>query len=66
MSLKDYCTIKYRNIPRDFNRDQKNLDLMRKVGKLTIPSFDGFNKCIVRSWVQNLDTYFQLNHMMEA
>jgi hypothetical protein len=39
---------------------------MRKFGKLTIPSFDGSNKCTARAWVQNLDTYFQLNPMMKA
>jgi hypothetical protein len=66
MSLQDYCTIKYRNRPRDFNRGQQNIDLMRKVGKLSIPSFDGSNKCTTRAWVQKLDTYFQLNPMTEA
>jgi hypothetical protein len=66
MSLQDYCTIKYRNRPRDFNRGSHNIDLMQKVGNLSIPSFDVSNKCTTREWVQKLDTYFQLNPMMEA
>jgi hypothetical protein len=66
ISLQDYCTIKYRNRPRDFNMGQQNIDLMRKVGKLTISFFDGSNKCTSRAWVQKLDTYFQQNPMTEA
>jgi hypothetical protein len=58
MSLQDYCTIKYRNRPREVNRGKKNDDLRRKVGKLTISSFDGSSKYTARAWVQNLDTYF--------
>ena len=36
------------------------------MGNLTIPSFDGSSRCIARAWVQKLDTYFQLNPMMES
>jgi hypothetical protein len=32
-----------------------------KVGRLTIPSFDGSAKCTSRACVQKLDTYLQLN-----
>jgi hypothetical protein len=67
MSLQEFCTIKYRNRPRDFSRGaQQNIDFIRKVGKLTIPSFDGSTKCSSRAWVQKLDTYFQLNQMSES
>jgi hypothetical protein len=66
VSLQDYCTIKYRNTPRDFNRHLQNIDLMRKFENLSIPSFDGYNKCTTRAWVQKLGTYFQLNPLMEA
>jgi hypothetical protein len=66
MSLQDYCTIKYMKKPRDFNRSLQNIDLMQKVGKLSIPSFDGSNKCTTRAWVHKLEKYFQLNHMIEA
>jgi hypothetical protein len=45
---------------------QQNLDFMRKVGKLTIPSFDGLNKCTTREWVQKLEHVFQLNLMTEV
>jgi hypothetical protein len=40
-------------------------ELQQKVGKLYIPYFDGFIKCIARAWVQKLDTYFQLNLIMD-
>ena len=66
MFLQDYCNIKYRNMPREVNRGQQNIDLMRKIGKLTIPSFDGSSKSTARAWVQKSDTYFQLNTMTEA
>jgi hypothetical protein len=36
---------------------------MRKVGKVTIPSFDGSSRCIAEAWVQKLDTYYKLNQM---
>jgi hypothetical protein len=46
MSLQDFCTIKYRNRPRDFNMGQQSWELQRKVGKLSIPYFDGSSKSI--------------------
>jgi hypothetical protein len=70
MSLHDYCNIKYRNRPREGPRgapgQQQNADLRRKVGKLSIPSYDGSSRYTARSWVQKLDTYLQLNPMTEA
>jgi hypothetical protein len=39
---------------------------MRKIGKLTIPSFADFSRCTTREWVQKLDTYFHLNTMSEV
>jgi len=68
MSLTDFCTIKYRNRPREYNRGsvQQNWDFQRKVGKVTIPSYDGLAGCTARAWVQKLDNYFQLNPMMEV
>jgi hypothetical protein len=66
ISLQDFCTIKYRNRPRDFNRGPQSWELQRKVGKLSIPYFDGSSKSIARVWVQKLDTYFQLSPMMES
>jgi len=57
--------IKYKIRRREFNKGQQNLDLVRKVGKLTILSFHGSNKCTTRAWVQKFDTYFQFNPMME-
>lgn len=39
---------------------------MRKVSKISLPSFDGSTKCSARAWVQNLDTYFILKPMLEV
>ena len=36
------------------------------MGILAIPSVDGSSKSTARDWVQKLDTYFQLNQMIEA
>ena len=36
------------------------------MGRLTIPNFDGAREGSVRIWVQELDTYFQLNPMKET
>jgi hypothetical protein len=51
MSLHDLCTIKYMNRPREFNRGQQSWELQRKVGKLSIPYFDGSSKSTARAWV---------------
>jgi hypothetical protein len=48
MSLQDFCIVKYKNRPRDHNRVQQNKDLARKLGKLSIPSFDGSNRSTAR------------------
>ena len=39
--------------------------MQKRVGRLTIPKFDGSRDCLVRIWVQKLDTYFHLNPMIE-
>jgi hypothetical protein len=44
----------------------QNFELQCTLGKVTIPSFDGGSKCSERSWVQKLDTYFQLHQMTDA
>jgi hypothetical protein len=41
------------------------MEFIQKVGKLTIPSFNGSSKCTVRAWVQKLDTCYKLNQMIE-
>jgi hypothetical protein len=67
MTLVEYCGLKLRNHPREPQRgglqqqQGNNIDFIQKVGKLTIPSFDGSSKCTTISWVQKLDTYYKLN-----
>jgi hypothetical protein len=72
MTLVEYCGLRLRNRPREPQRGGQqqqqghNMDFIRKVGKLTIPSFDGSSKCTARAWVQKLDTYYKLNQMTET
>jgi hypothetical protein len=70
MTLVEYCGLKLRNGPIDTQRGGQqqghNIDFIWKVGKLTIPSFDGSSKCTARTWVQKLDMYYKLNQMTET
>jgi hypothetical protein len=67
MTLVEYYGFRLRNRPREPQRggpqqwQGHNLDFIRNVGKLTIPSFDGSSKYTTRAWVQKLDTYYKLN-----
>jgi hypothetical protein len=48
MSLMDYCSIRYRNRPQEEQRGNgqtHNMDFIKKVGKLNIPTFDGSSRC---------------------
>ena len=58
--------MKYKNRLWVVNNGHENVDLMRKIGNLTISSFDGSSKSTTREWLQRLDTYFQLNTMTKA
>jgi hypothetical protein len=72
MTLVEYYGLRLRNLPREPQRggpqqqQGHNLDFIRKVGKLTIPSFDGSSKYTSRAWVKKLDTYYKLNQMTET
>jgi hypothetical protein len=66
MSLQDFFIIKYKNRLRNQNRGKQNKDLAWTLGNLSIMSFNGSSKSTTRAWVQKLDTYFQLNPMIEA
>lgn len=39
---------------------------MHKVGRSTIPYFNGFSKSIARAWVKNFYTYLKLNLVTKA
>jgi hypothetical protein len=68
MSFLDYCSIRYRNRPREAQRGNvqtQNIYYIKKVGKLNIPTFDDSSRCSAQAWVQNLNTYFKLNPMTE-
>ena len=66
LTFKYYCDyqdrVKYRGgniIPT------KKFEMQRTIGKIPLPYFGGSAKCTTNSWVQKLDTYFQLNPLME-
>jgi glycerol-3-phosphate cytidylyltransferase-like family protein len=71
MTLVEYCGSRGMDHPREPQRGGQqqqhghNIDFIRKVGKLTIPSFDGSSKCTARAGVQKLDMYYKLNQMTE-
>ena len=59
MTFTDFCHFKSKNKPKSYNRPFT-------LGKLTIPTFEGTRGGPARNWVQKLDTYFQLNPMIET
>jgi hypothetical protein len=63
VTLDQYCGIKYRGRPRNYQR--RNHELERRAGKMEIPTFDGSSRSTVQAWVQKLDAYLQLNPMRE-
>jgi hypothetical protein len=63
VTLSEYYGIKYRGRPREFHKG--NHELGHKVGKMDILPFDGKTKSSTKTWVYKLDSYLQLNPMME-
>ena len=43
----------------------QNYESKNATGKITLPYFDGTSNCSVSSWIQKMDTRFQLNPMVE-
>ena len=43
----------------------KNEDIQCGLGRLFFPSYDGSPKCTTKSWIEKLNTYFQLNRVSE-
>jgi hypothetical protein len=72
MTLVEYYGLRGMDHPKEPQRggqqqqQRNNIDFIRKVGKLTIPSFDGSSKCTARDGVQKLDMYYKLNQMIET
>lgn len=64
MTFREYMDVRLKNMPMRGNR-QQNYEMRKKLGKLSIPYYDGTGKASARTWVQKLDTYFQLNPMLE-
>jgi hypothetical protein len=69
MNIYDICIFMFITEPQRGGQQQQqgnNIDFSRKVGKLTIPSFDGSSKCTDRAGVQKLDMYYKINQMIET
>ena len=67
MTFTNFYHFKSKNKPKFYNRPfTQNYELQRTVGKLTIPTFEGTWGGPTWNWVQKLDTYFQLNPMIET
>ena len=65
--FKEFCEAYYKYNPRGGNNmSTYNKELKNIVGKISLPYFDGSNKCSSSSWIQKLDKYFQLNPMDET
>ena len=43
----------------------QNKELNCAIGKVPLPTFDGFSQSSANTWVHKLDVYFQLNLMVE-
>jgi len=57
-SYNDFCDLKHKYRAREWNRQaqsQQKFNLMHKVGRLTIPPFDGSRKRTTKAWVHNLE-----------
>lgn len=66
MTFTDLRNVKMRNKPKGTKRAMmRNQELQKTLRKVTIPCFDGSSKCSAISWVQKMDTYFQLHQMTE-
>ena len=66
LNFRYYCDYQYKVKLRGGNKiPTQNFELLRTIGKNSLPYFNGYAKCTASSWVQKLYTYFQLNPMDE-
>lgn len=70
MDLKDQWTFDQfmnekirRNAGRNDHYTPPRNDYQQTLGKITMPYFDGSNKCTSRSWLQNINNYLSLRSM---
>ena len=64
ITFRDFCETQFRGQPRGATRNPyQNYELKNAIGKITLAYFDGTSNCSVSSWIQKMDTYFQLNPM---
>ena len=66
LTFKKNCDVWYKTNPRGiFWNHNQNYDLKNVIGIISLPYFDGSSNWTASSWIQNLDSYFQLNPMAE-
>lgn len=64
ISYRDYVDLRMRYCGRG-NHAYFNDDLRRKIGNVNLLPFDGSGVITAQSWVLKVDTYFELNPMLE-
>ncbi|KAH9321750.1 hypothetical protein KI387_016389, partial [Taxus chinensis] len=64
LTFDEFCALKMGNKTKRAHK-QPHMDVQQRLGKVSLPSFDGTNKITVRAWLQKMETYFSLNHIQE-
>ena len=66
LTFKEFFDLWYKTNPRGgFHNHNQNYEIKNVIWSISFPYIDGSSKCTTSSWVQKLDTYFQLNPMDE-
>ena len=66
LTFKEFCDLRYKTKSiGGFRNHNQNYESNNFLGRISLPYFDGSSKCTTSSWVQKIDTYFQLNPMVE-
>lgn len=67
LSFIDHCQLKQNEKGKySGGPSTQNLESQLTIGRMYFPTYDGSAKCTAQTWVETLDTYFQLNRMTEV
>ena len=62
LSFPELCQLKE---VRSRSYSRRKGCLLHTLGRFSLPTFDGSPKDSAKSWVRNIDTYFQLHQVLE-
>lgn len=66
LSFRNFCKFKQNEKRKGYGgQGTQSYELQRTIGRIYFPTFDGTAKCTARARVEKMDTYFQLNQMIE-